>query len=220
MNLNKYIDHTVLKADATKTDIEKLCNEAIEYDFASVCVNPTWVSYASELLKLSDVMVCTVIGFPLGANTSAVKAFETVDAIDNGAQEIDMVINIAALIDGDNDLVYKDIKAVVDAANGVTVKVIIETCLLNDEQKVNVCQLILDAGAQFVKTSTGFSTGGATKADIELFKSIVKDDCLIKASGGVRSLEDAKVMIEAGANRIGTSGGVSIVNGEENKTSY
>ncbi|MGL5020654.1 MAG: deoxyribose-phosphate aldolase [Mycoplasmatales bacterium] len=220
MKLNKYIDHTVLKADATIDDITQLCNEAKEYDFASVCINPTWVSTASKLLNDSNVLVCTVIGFPLGANTSATKAFETSDAIKNGAQEIDMVINIAALIHGDYDLVFNDIKAVVDAANGITVKVIIETCLLNDEQKIAACNIILKAGAQFVKTSTGFSTGGATKNDVELFKSIVKEDCLIKAAGGVRTLEDAKVMIEAGANRIGTSGGVYIVNGEESTTSY
>jgi deoxyribose-phosphate aldolase len=220
MKLNKYIDHTILKPDALKSDIDKLCSEATEYDFASVCVNPTWVSYASELLKASDVAVCTVIGFPLGATTSNVKAFETKDAIANGATEVDMVINIAALIDGDDELVYNDIKAVVDAANGVTVKVIIETCLLNDDQKVKACELIMKAGAQFVKTSTGFSTGGATTSDIKLFKSVVNDNCLIKASGGVRNIDDAKMMIESGAMRIGTSGGVSIVNGEENTTSY
>jgi len=214
MKLNKYIDHTLLKQDAVGSQIKTLCNEAKEYDFASVCVNPGFVSLASECLKGTDVMVCTVVGFPLGANTSAVKAFETKDAIANGAEEIDMVINVSKLIEGDNDYVLNDIKAVVEAANGVTVKVIIESCLLTKEQIATVSKLIMDAGAQFVKTSTGFSTGGATKEDIELIKSVVKDDCLIKASGGVRDINDANTMIEAGANRIGTSGGVAILKGE------
>lgn len=220
MNLNKYIDHTLLKPESTKEQILTLCQEAKENDFASVCVNPTWVKTASEALKDSDVMVCTVIGFPLGANTSATKAFETKDAIANGADEIDMVINVAALIEGNTDLVLEDIKAVVAAANSTTVKVIIETSLLNDEQKKVACELILAAKAQFVKTSTGFNGGGATKADIELFKSVVKDQCKIKASGGVRTYEDAMTMIEAGANRIGTSGGISIIKGEENTAAY
>ncbi len=220
MQLNKYIDHTVLKADAKKEDIVKLCNEAIENNFASVCVNPYWVSTASKLLEGSGVDTCTVIGFPLGANTKEVKAFECADAIKNGATEIDMVVNIGELTANNFDIVYEDIKAVVDAANGTLVKVIIETCLLTDEQKAEACRLVVKAGAQFVKTSTGMSTGGATKADIELFKSIVLDDAKIKASGGVRTLDDAKVMIEAGANRIGTSGGVQIVNGEENTQAY
>ena len=214
MKLNKYIDHTLLKQDAVSSQIESLCNEAKEYDFASVCVNPGFVSLASKCLEGTDVMVCTVVGFPLGANTSAVKAFETKDAIANGAEEIDMVINVSKLIEGDNEYVLNDIKAVVEAANGVTVKVIIESCLLTKEQIATVSKLIMDAGAQFVKTSTGFSTGGATKEDIELIKSVVKDDCLIKASGGVRDINDAKTMIEAGANRIGTSGGVAILKGE------
>ncbi len=220
MNLNKYIDHTNLKADCKEEDIKKLCSEALEYDFASVCVNPFWVSLASELLANSDVKTCTVIGFPLGANTKEVKAYETKDAIKNGATEIDMVVNIAKLASNDFDYVYEEIKAVVEAANGTLVKVIIETCLLTDEQKARACELVVKAKADFVKTSTGMSTGGATKADIELFKSVVKDDAKIKASGGVRTLEDAHVMIEAGANRIGTSGGVQIVNGLENTTSY
>ncbi len=220
MNLNKYIDHTLLKPESTKEQILTVCTEAKENDFASVCVNPTWVKTVSEALAGSDVMTCTVIGFPLGANTSAVKAFETKDAIANGADEIDMVINVAALIEGNTQLVFEDIKAVVDAANGTTVKVIIETSLLNDEQKTIACELILKAGAQFVKTSTGFNGGGATKADIELFKSAVKDECKIKASGGVRTYEDAMTMINAGADRIGTSGGVSIIKGEENTAAY
>ncbi len=220
MNLNKYIDHTLLKPESTKEQILTVCTEAKENDFASVCVNPTWVKTVSEALEGTDVMTCTVIGFPLGANTSAVKAFETKDAIANGADEIDMVINVAALIEGNTELVYEDIKAVVDAANGTTVKVIIETSLLNDEQKTTACELILKAGANFVKTSTGFNGGGATKADIELFKSVVKDECKIKASGGVRTYEDAMTMINAGADRIGTSGGVSIIKGEENTAAY
>jgi len=217
MKLNKYIDHTLLKQDAVSSQIESLCNEAKEYDFASVCVNPGFVSLASKCLEGTDVMVCTVVGFPLGANTSAVKAFETKDAIANGAEEIDMVINVSKLIEGDNEYVLNDIKAVVEAAKGVTVKVIIESCLLTKEQIATVSQLIMDAGAQFVKTSTGFSTGGATKEDIELIKSVVKDNCLIKASGGVRDINDANTMIEAGANRIGTSGGVAILNGQTNE---
>ncbi len=220
MNLNKYIDHTLLKPESTKEQILTVCTEAKENDFASVCVNPTWVKTVSEALEGTDVMTCTVIGFPLGANTSAVKAFETKDAIANGADEIDMVINVAALIEGNTELVFEDIKAVVDAANGTTVKVIIETSLLNDEQKTTACELILKAGAHFVKTSTGFNGGGATKADIELFKSVVKDECKIKASGGVRTYEDAMTMINAGADRIGTSGGVSIIKGEENTAAY
>ncbi len=220
MELNKYIDHTLLKPESTKEQILKVCAEAKENKFASVCVNPTWVKTVSEALEGTDVMTCTVIGFPLGANTSEVKAFETKDAIANGADEIDMVINVGALIAGNTELVLNDIKAVVEASGEQTVKVIIETSLLNEEQKKVACELILEAGADFVKTSTGFNGGGATQADIKLFKSIVKDGCLIKASGGVRTYEDAMVMINAGANRIGTSGGVSIIKGEENTNSY
>ncbi len=220
MNINKYIDHTALKADTKISAIDELIAEAKEYDFASVCVNPTWVSHAAKELKGTDVKVCTVIGFPLGANTTATKVFETKDAIENGATEIDMVLNIAALIEGNNELVETEIRQIKEACGDITLKVIIETCLLTDEQKRTACKLIMSAGADFVKTSTGFSTGGATQADIELFKAEVGDNCLIKASGGVRSLEDAKVMIEAGANRIGTSGGVSIVNGNENTSDY
>ncbi len=220
MNINKYIDHTALKADTKVEAINTLIAEAKEYDFASVCVNPTWVSHAAKELAGTDAKVCTVIGFPLGANTTATKVFETKDAIANGATEIDMVLNVAALIEGNNELVETEIRQIKEACGDITLKVIIETCLLSDEQKRTACQLIMSAGADFVKTSTGFSTGGATKADIELFKAEVGDNCLIKASGGVRSLDDAKVMIEAGANRIGTSGGVSIVNGNENTSDY
>ncbi len=220
MNINKYIDHTALKADTQEAEINKLIAEAKECDFASVCVNPTWVNHAAKQLAGTDVKVCTVIGFPLGANTTATKVFETKDAIENGATEIDMVLNIAALIAGNEELVGSEIKAIKEACGDITLKVIIETCLLTDEQKKLACKLIMQAGADFVKTSTGFSTGGATKADIELFKAEVGDNCLIKASGGVRTLEDANVMIEAGANRIGTSGGVQIVSGQENTSDY
>ncbi|AJK87091.1 MULTISPECIES: deoxyribose-phosphate aldolase [Lysinibacillus] len=213
-NFARMIDHTLLKAEATKEQIEKLCAEAKQFNFASVCVNPTWVKQSSELLQGSDVLVCTVIGFPLGANTSAVKAFEVKDAIANGANEVDMVINIGALKDKNYDLVQADIAAVVEAAKGsALVKVIIESCLLTDEKKVKACELAVAAGADYVKTSTGFSTGGATAADIALMRKTVGPDLGVKASGGVRSLEDMKSMVEAGATRIGASSGVAIMNG-------
>ncbi|MFG3433678.1 deoxyribose-phosphate aldolase [Lysinibacillus fusiformis] len=213
-NFARMIDHTLLKAEATKEQIEKLCAEAKQFNFASVCVNPTWVKQSSELLQGSDVFVCTVIGFPLGANTSAVKAFEVKDAIANGANEVDMVINIGALKDKNYDLVQADIAAVVEAAKGsALVKVIIESCLLTDEEKVKACELAVAAGADYVKTSTGFSTGGATAADIALMRKTVGPDLGVKASGGVRSLEDMKSMVEAGATRIGASSGVAIMNG-------
>ena len=219
-NVNKLIDHTLLKADATRDQIEKLCAEAKKYVFASVCVNPTWVKYSAELLAGTEVKVCTVIGFPLGASTSAVKAFETKDAIANGATEIDMVINIGALKNGEYDVVRDDIKAVVDAANGTLVKVIIETCLLTDEEKVKACELSVEAGADFVKTSTGFSTGGATAEDIALMRKTVGPDLGVKASGGVRNLEDMKKMIENGATRIGASSGVAIMEGLTAQSDY
>ncbi|WIV18725.1 deoxyribose-phosphate aldolase [Paenibacillus polygoni] len=216
------IDHTLLKADARREDIIKLAEEAKTYGFASVCVNPGFVSTVYEVLKdTPQVKVCTVIGFPLGANTPEVKAFETKDAIANGATEVDMVINISALKDGNDDYVAADIKAVVDAAKGKALtKVIIETCLLTEEEKVRACKLAVQAGADFVKTSTGFSTGGATKEDIALMRKTVGPDVGVKASGGVRSAEDALVMIEAGASRIGTSGGVAIAKGERSNSSY
>lgn len=215
------IDHTALKPDTLKQQIEKLCQEASEYKFASVCVNPTWVSYASELLKESEAKVCTVIGFPLGATTSAVKAFETSDAINNGADEVDMVINIGALKDSNTELVEQDIKAVVEAAKGkALVKVIIETSLLTDEEKKLACELAVRAGADFVKTSTGFSTGGATEEDIKLMRQTVGPEIGVKASGGVRDKEGAVLMISAGATRIGASAGVSIVNDKLGETDY
>ena len=220
MKLNKFIDHTILKPETTQEQVEKILSEAKEYDFASVCVNPTWVSLAAESLKDSDVKVCTVIGFPLGANTSAVKDFETKDAIANGADEIDMVINIGALKAGNDALVLDDIKAVVDASGDKLVKVIIEACLLTDEEKVRACQLSKEAGADYVKTSTGFSTGGATVADVALMRKTVGPDMGVKASGGARSYEDAIAFIEAGASRIGASSGVAIMNGAQADGDY
>ncbi len=220
MKLNKYIDHTVLKPETTQEQVEKVLAEAKEYDFASVCINPTWVAFAAEGLKDSDVKVCTVIGFPLGANTPAVKAFETKDAIANGADEIDMVINVGALKDKRYDLVLEDIKAVVEASGDKLVKVIIETCLLTDEEKVKACELSKEAGADFVKTSTGFSTGGATVADVALMRKTVGQDMGVKASGGARSYEDAIAFITAGASRIGASSGVAIMKGEKADGDY
>lgn len=219
--LAKMIDHTLLRADATQSEINQLTEEAKQYQFASVCVNPGWVSYAAEQLQGSGVDICTVIGFPLGASTSETKAFETTDAIAKGATEVDMVINISALKDGKDDYVEQDIRAVVEAAAGkALVKVIIETCLLTDEEKVRACQAAVRAGADFVKTSTGFSTGGATPEDIALMRRTVGPDMGVKASGGVRSLEDMQKMIEAGATRIGASSGVKIMQGGESTSSY
>ncbi len=220
MKTSKYIDHTVLKQDAVKADIIKLCNEAVENDFASVCINPYWIPVAKEILKGTGVDVCTVIGFPLGANATATKAFETKQAIQDGATEIDMVINVGALKDKEYDVVYNDIKAVVEAANGTLVKVIIETCLLTDEEKVKACELSVKANAHFVKTSTGFSTGGATKEDIALMRKTVGPNVGVKASGGVRTPEDFSAMIEAGATRIGTSSGIKLLSGQNSDTNY
>ncbi len=212
MDISKYVDHTILKANATKSEVEKVCKEAIQYGFASVCVNPGQVAFVAKQLAGTDVKVCTVVGFPLGATTTMTKVFETIEAIKNGATEIDMVINVGSVYDGDYEFVYQDIKAVKDVCpQQVLLKVIIETCLLNDEQKVKVCDLCVKAGAEFVKTSTGFSTGGATAHDVELMKKTVGDKALVKASGGVRSLADAQAMIQAGAGRIGTSNGVAFV---------
>ncbi|MDP2812931.1 MAG: deoxyribose-phosphate aldolase [Erysipelotrichaceae bacterium] len=218
--MNKYIDHTLLKQNATKQQIITLCEEAKTYDFASVCINPTWVKTCAEQLMESDVKVCTVIGFPLGATTTAVKAFETKNAIENGATEIDMVINIGALKDKHMNLVTEDIRAVKLAAGKLVVKVIIETCLLNDEEKVLACQAALNAGADFVKTSTGFSTAGATVEDVRLMKSVVGTKALVKAAGGVRTYDDLVAMIEAGADRIGTSAGVALLNKQTNTQTY
>ncbi|WP_128102165.1 deoxyribose-phosphate aldolase [Paenibacillus sp. DCT19] len=221
LQLAKMIDHTLLRADATQSEMVKLTEEAKQYQFASVCVNPGWVAYAAEQLKGTGVDICTVIGFPLGASTSETKAFETTDAIAKGATEVDMVINISALKDGKDDYVEQDIRAVVEAAAGkALVKVIIETCLLTDDEKVRACQAAIRAGADFVKTSTGFSTGGATPEDIALMRRTVGPDVGVKASGGVRSLEDMQKMIEAGATRIGASSGVKIMQGGQSTASY
>ncbi|MEC2076509.1 deoxyribose-phosphate aldolase [Metabacillus fastidiosus] len=220
-DLARTIDHTALKADTTKTAVETLCMEAKQFNFASVCVNPTWVELATELLKGTEVKVCTVIGFPLGANTPETKAFETKDAIEKGAEEVDMVINIGALKDRNDVLVERDIHAVVEAARGKALtKVIIETSLLTEEEKIRACEIAVKAGADFVKTSTGFSTGGATTADISLMRKTVGPKIGVKASGGVRDLEGAKSLIEAGATRIGASSGIAIVKGETAKTDY
>ncbi|EGO2791172.1 deoxyribose-phosphate aldolase [Enterococcus faecalis] len=214
MELNRMIDHTILKPEATEAAVQKIIDEAKEYNFFSVCINPCWIAFASEQLADTDVAVCTVIGFPLGANTPEVKAYEAADAIKNGANEVDMVINIGALKSQQYDHVRQDIQGVVDAAKGkALVKVIIETALLTDEEKVKACELAKEAGADFVKTSTGFSTGGAKVADIRLMRETVGSDMGVKASGGVHNAEEALAMIEAGATRIGASTGVAIVSG-------
>lgn len=211
--LASYIDHTILKADAQVKDVEKICKEAVEYKFASVCVNAANVKQVAELLKGSEVKVCTVVGFPLGATLPQVKAFEAQEAIKDGAHEVDMVINIGALKSGQLDVVEQDIKTVADACkNKALLKVIIETCLLTDEEKVIACELSKKAGADFVKTSTGFSTGGATVEDIKLMRKTVGPTIGVKASGGVRDLDTSLKMIEAGATRIGASASVNIVN--------
>ena len=211
MKLNKMIDHTLLKADARKDQIVTLCNEAKEYDFASVCVNSGWVSLCKELLEGSDVKVCTVVGFPLGAMSTAAKAFEAKQAVADGADEIDMVLNIGALKDGNDELVQKDIEAVVEAVSGKCIKVILETCLLNKDEIVRACKLCMNAKADFVKTSTGFSTSGATVEDVKLMKDTVKDQCKVKAAGGVRTFAYMEAMIAAGADRIGTSKGIQLL---------
>ncbi len=214
MELAKCIDHTLLKTDARRADLERLVEEAKAYHFASVCVSPIWVSFAAHALQGSGVKTCTVIGFPQGATPSEVKAFETKRAIADGAEEVDMVIAVGKLKDGDDAYVKADIEAVVAAAKGKAVtKVIIETCLLTDEEKRRACLLAKEAGADFVKTSTGFSTGGATAADVKLMRESVGEDIGVKASGGVRSRADAEAMIAAGATRLGTSSGVKIVEG-------
>ncbi len=220
MKLSKYIDHTLLKPQANEADLKKLCKEAIDNDFAAVCVNPANVAFCAQELAGSKVKLASVVGFPLGASIPSIKSAETLMAVEDGANEIDMVINIAALKDKKYELVEADIKAVVDSAEGNTVKVIIETCLLTDEEKIKACELSRSAGAHFVKTSTGFSTGGATKEDVALMYATVGKDLKVKASGGVRSYEDAIEMIEAGASRIGTSSGVAILQGKKVNTDY
>ncbi|MBP9681787.1 MAG: deoxyribose-phosphate aldolase [Bacteriovorax sp.] len=217
LKINRFIDHTLLKPEATREQIKVLCQEALTYHFFSVCLNPCYVSYAAELLKGSPVSVCTVIGFPLGANATATKAFETKKAILDGAQEIDMVLNIGALKNKEFDIVEEDIRAVVLAAEGKTVKVIFETCLLSAEEKIKACELSAKAGAHFVKTSTGFSTAGATLADVKLMKDNIPSHMEVKASGGVKGLDSARDFISHGATRLGTSSGVAIMNGLEVK---
>ena len=219
LELAKMIDHTILKANATQSDIEKLCDEAKKYNFASVCVNPYWVSLASDLLKNSTVKVCTVIGFPLGATSSESKASETEIAILQGADEVDMVINVGAMKNNKTDIVENDILSVVNSARktgktqnkNIIVKVILETCYLTKDEIKNACICAKNAGADFVKTSTGFGTGGATTEDVALMKQTVGETMQVKASGGIRDYETAIKMIEAGATRLGTSSGISIV---------
>ena len=220
MQINKFIDHTLLKAFATSDEIRKLCEEAKKYNFKSVCVNPVHVSLAKECLEGSDVLVCTVIGFPLGANTREIKAFETIDAIKNGADEIDMVINIGKAKEHDYTYIEDEIKMVVAASTGKTTKVIIETCYLNDEEKMNCCLAAKKAKATFVKTSTGFGTGGATANDIRLMRETVGPDMGVKASGGIRNLDDLELMVENGATRIGASSGVAIMENSSSKNEY
>ena len=214
MELAKHIDHTLLRTDAQRADVAKLVEEAKAYHFASVCVSPIWVSFVSEALRDTGVKTCTVIGFPQGATPSAVKAFETKQAIADGADEVDMVIAVGKLKDGDDAYVKADIEAVVRAARGKALtKVIIETCLLTDEEKRRACLLAKEAGADFVKTSTGFASGGATAADVRLMRESVGETMGVKAAGGIRSRADAEAMLAAGATRLGTSSGVKIVEG-------
>lgn len=212
LKLAKHIDHTLLKPDALEADLVKLCEEAREHKFFSVCINPSNIEKAKELLEGTDTKVCTVVGFPLGQMTTEAKSFETNEAILLGAEEVDMVINIGKLKDQDYEYVLEDIRAVVLAAKGVLTKVIIETCLLTDDEKVKACELAKDAGADFVKTSTGFSKAGATREDIALMRKTVGPEMGVKASGGIRTLEDAMGMIESGATRLGLSASVSILN--------
>jgi len=215
INLASMIDHTLLKANATQEEIEKLCQEAKQYNFASVCVNPFYVPLAVKLLKGSNVKVCTVIGFPLGSTTTIVKAIEARDAIANGADEIDMVINIGALKSGNNGLVLEDIRAVREATCGKILKVIIETAYLTRDEKVIACKLAKEANTDFVKTSTGFGPSGATVEDVKLMREVVGNDMGVKASGGIRDCKTAFEMVKAGATRLGTSASVAIVTGKE-----
>ena len=211
MKYEKYIDNTLLKADATKEDIIKLCNESIKFNFKSVCINPSFVSLAHELLKDSEVLVCTVIGFPLGANTTETKVFETENSIKNGADEIDMVINIGWLKDKQYDNLLNEIKSIKSVCKDKLLKVIIEACLLTDEEKVKICQISEQAGADFVKTSTGFSLHGATVHDVSLMRNSVSEKVQVKASGGIKTHEQMLDMISAGATRIGTSNGTKLI---------
>ncbi|WP_252320505.1 deoxyribose-phosphate aldolase [Spiroplasma endosymbiont of Lariophagus distinguendus] len=221
INLNEYIDHTLLKPEATLSMIDTLCKEAKTYYFKAVCINPFYVNRAVTLLKNSNVKVCTVVGFPLGANTTQTKIAETINAIKDGAQEIDVVINIGALKDNDQKLVLQDLQAVRNACpQNIILKVIIECSLLTTEQKIIACQLVTKVKADFIKTSTGFANGGATVADIKLMKANIGPHVAIKASGGIKNQDDAMAMINAGATRIGTSNGVAIISGQETKGGY
>ena len=211
MGLNKYIDHTILKATASSSDVQKLCEEAIEHEFYSVCVNGCYVADAKQILQGTDVKVAAVVGFPLGAMTTVAKVFEAKEAVENGAAEIDMVINIAKLKDGEFEYVEDEIRQIKEAIGDNVLKVIIETCYLTDEEKVKACELSLSAKADFVKTSTGFGTGGATYEDVKLMKSVVGDNAKVKASGGVRDKETAQKYVDLGAERLGTSSGIDIV---------
>lgn len=218
--MNQYIDHTLLKPEATLEQIEVLCQEAKEYHFKSVCVNPFYVATCADLLKDSDVEVCTVIGFPLGSNTQETKVFEAQNALNNGATELDMVLNIGALKDGNDAYVEAEIHALKETAGDKVLKVILETCLLSDVEIVRACKAAKRAGADFVKTSTGFSTGGATVEAVKLMKETVGNDVEVKASGGVRSYEDMVAMVEAGATRIGTSSGIQLMKREKAEGNY
>lgn len=218
--LAAYIDHTLLKPDASLAQIEQLCVEAREHQFFSVCVNGSWVATARHLLEGSEVKVASVVGFPLGAMSADVKRYETEVAIDDGAHEIDVVLNVARLKAGDDKYVLRELADVVEAADERTVKVILETCLLNDAEKVRACQLVVESGAHFVKTSTGFSTAGATVADVKLMRETVGSKFGVKASGGVRDAQTALAMIEAGATRLGTSSGIAIIKGLSGGGSY
>ncbi|MFV0479803.1 MAG: deoxyribose-phosphate aldolase [Anaerorhabdus sp.] len=219
MKLNKMIDHTLLKQDSTEAQIKKLCVEAKEFDFATVCVNPTWIALCKKELAQTDVGVCTVIGFPLGAMTQATKVFEAHNAIELGADEVDMVLNIADVKDNRMDKVVEEIVKVKEAVGSHVLKVIIETCLLTVEEKRRAIQAVMDGQADFVKTSTGFSTSGATIEDVELMKEVTNGKIQIKAAGGVRTQEDLHKMIQAGATRIGTSSGCALLQGEKIKNS-
>ncbi|PAV29022.1 deoxyribose-phosphate aldolase [Virgibacillus profundi] len=220
-NLAKYIDHTQLKPDTTKEKIQQIVEEAKEYEFASVCVNPYWVSFCYDYLKDTTVKVCTVIGFPLGATSTESKVFETKKSIQDGATEVDMVINVGELKSGNVQAVKADIEAVVNAAKDKALtKVIIETSLLSEDEKVRACKLAKEAGADYVKTSTGFSGGGATVEDIKLMRQTVGSEMGVKASGGVRDLETTKAMIDVGATRIGASAGIDIIKGNQGTSDY
>lgn len=219
MGINRMIDHTLLKAESSQDQIKQLCQEAKDHDFFSVCVQPTWISLCKEELAGSGVKIATVIGFPLGANTTETKVFEAKDAIEKGADEIDMVINIGALKSGQDQLVEDEIRAIKEVIGDHILKVIIETCLLTEDEKIRACQLTLKAGGDYVKTSTGFSTGGAKLEDVKLMKDQVKDQAKVKASGGIRDFATAQKMVEAGADRLGVSAGIAIVEGEKNAES-